>query len=310
MVNPSPSVRELLPGDAAWPAAFDRVQPRPERLYVVGELPGKPAVALVGSRKADAYGLELARSLGAALARAGCTVVSGGALGIDGAAHAGALAAGGRTVAVLGCGIDVRYPPQHAELLARIETHGGVVSELPPGTTPHPFQFPKRNRLIAALADAVVIVRAAVRSGSLVTAREAAKLGVPVLAVPGPAGDPLSRGTNGLLRQGARLCETAADVLAAIEAVERHGPLTSALFPVDGDGAARAEAPTAVEAAPALTGTDARVYGLLSAVPVHADVLRRHAQLDTAETSAALTRLELAGLAVRTFGSLFHRNEW
>ncbi|MHB8418501.1 MAG: DNA-processing protein DprA [Myxococcales bacterium] len=309
-----PSVRVLLPGDPDWPAAFERVAPRPKQIYVQGSLPRHPAVAVVGSRRADAYGLELARTLGAELARAGYAVVSGGALGIDGAAHAGALGAGGQTVAVLGCGIDVRYPPQHRPLLDEIASRGALVTELPPGTAPLPYHFPKRNRLIAALADAVVVVRAAARSGSLTTARCAAALGVPVLAAPGPAGDALSRGTNGLLRRGARLCESAADVLAVIEHVERHGPLTPALSPDRGEGAPLEEDDASSppgerpgEGAPQIPPIDARVYELLSAVPVTADVLGREAELGAAEASAALTRLELSGLAVRSFGNLFHR---
>jgi DNA processing protein len=300
--------RFLLPGDPEWPALFDVVQPRPGAIFLRGAALRRPAAAVVGSRQTDAYGLDLARAFGVELAAAGTSVISGGALGVDGAAHAGALAVEGTasTVAVLGCGLDVCYPSQHRALLDEVASRGTLLSEYPPGTEALPFHFPRRNRLIAALSDAVVVVRAAARSGSLVTAREAAKLGVPLLAVPGPAGDPLSKGTNQLLRHGALLCEGTADILAAVRA-GRSAPATLAAqlnlpeMPVPPREPARSPVP-------AMEGADGRLLDVLGAVPTSADALGRAAALSASQASAALTRLELLGLAVREPGNLFHRS--
>jgi len=172
-----------------------------------------PCVSIVGSRAATTYGLAVARELAADLARAGVVVVSGLALGIDAAAHRGALDAGGRSVAVLACGIDRVYPARHRRLAAEMVGNGAIVSELPPGTAPLPQFFPLRNRLISALASAVVIVEARERSGSLITARHAANQGVDVFAVPGPIHAPTSAGPNRLLKEGAYLVSDAADIL-------------------------------------------------------------------------------------------------
>jgi DNA processing protein len=304
--------RILLPGDAEWPALFDTVEPRPGAVFVRGAALRRPAAAVVGSRQTDAYGLDFARALGVELAAAGTSVISGGALGVDGAAHAGALAVAGdaSTVAVLGCGLDVRYPTKHRELFDEIASRGTLLSEFPPGTEPLDWHFPRRNRLIAALSDAVVVVRAATKSGSLITAREAAKLGIPLLAVPGPAGDPLSRGTNQLLRHGALLCEGTADVLAAVRA-GKPTPIRQLSLPE-----APVQSPTrqpmrAQPVVPPLFPSDAadeRLLELLGAVPTSADALGRAAELSASQASAALTRLELLGLAVRDPGNLFHRS--
>ncbi len=303
--------RFVLPGDPEWPAAFEIVRPRPGAVFVRGAALRRPAVAVVGSRRTDAYGLDFARALGVELAAAGTCVVSGGALGVDGAAHAGALAGAGvaSTVAVLGCGLDVCYPAQHHDLFEEIASRGTLLSELPPGSEPMDWNFPRRNRLIAALADAVVVVRAAARSGSLVTAREAVKLGVPLLAVPGPAGDPLSKGTNQLLRQGALLCEGTADVLAAVKA-GKPAPISLPTLPEPLElplGLVRAPL-RAARSKPNLEGTDERLLEVLGAVPTSADALGRAAALSASQASAALTRLELLGLAVREPGNLFSRS--
>jgi DNA processing protein len=175
-----------------------------------------PSVAIVGSRAATAYGLYVAQELAGGLARAGVVVVSGLALGIDGAAHRGALEAGGRTVAVLACGPDRVYPARHRDLARRIEGQGAIVSELPPGTQPLRAFFPLRNRLISGMASAVVVVEARERSGSLITAGHAANQGVDVFAVPGPITAPTSAGPNRLLREGAYIALEAGDVLAEL----------------------------------------------------------------------------------------------
>jgi len=203
---------------AAYPARLARLSDPPALLLVRGDLEalGAPCVSIVGSRAATAYGLATAQSLAHDLARAGAVVVSGLALGIDAAAHRGALEAGGRTIAVLACGPDRTYPARHRDLAERIVRHGAIVSELPVGTQPLPPFFPLRNRLISGLASAVVIVEARERSGSLITARHAADQGVDVFAVPGPVSAPTSVGPNSLLRDGAGVALEAADVLAGM----------------------------------------------------------------------------------------------
>ncbi|MBR7837880.1 DNA-processing protein DprA, partial [Actinospica durhamensis] len=197
--------RYLIPGDPDWPGALDDLGGRaPLGLWMIGGFPpDAPMVAVVGARACTGYGLQAAGNLAAELAKDGVTIVSGAALGVDGAAHRGALAVGGVTVAVLACGVDRRYPAAHDNLIQVIGERGAVLSELPPGTAPSRFRFLSRNRLIASLTAATVVVEAAGRSGSLVTARLAAELGRAVFAVPGPITSRLSMGTNALLCDGA-----------------------------------------------------------------------------------------------------------
>jgi DNA processing protein len=197
-----------------YPQRLLRLQRPPARVWHVGRLPapGERAVALVGARAATAGACERASALAGELGRRGFAIVSGGAFGIDAAAHEGALSVGACTYAVLGCGVDVVYPDRHGPLFRRIAAGGGLLSEYEPGTAPRAGQFPARNRLIAALAGAVVVVEAAARSGALITAGHARWLGVPVLAVPG------SVGTDNLLRKGrAWAAASADDVVAALE---------------------------------------------------------------------------------------------
>lgn len=197
--------RYLIPGDEDWPTALDDLGGRtPIGLWMIGGFPAAaPTVAMVGARACTGYGLQAAGQLAAELAKDGVTVVSGAALGVDGSAHRGALAVGGVTVAVLACGVDRRYPAAHGHLIQAIGERGAVLAELPPGTAPTRFRFLARNRLIAGLAGGTVVVEAAGRSGSLVTARLAAELGRAVFAVPGPITSRLSMGTNALLCDGA-----------------------------------------------------------------------------------------------------------
>jgi DNA processing protein len=199
----------------AYPPRLARLRDPAPLLVVRGDVDALSAtsVAIVGSRAATRYGLDAAYQLARDLARAGVVVISGLALGIDGAAHRGALEAGGRTVAVLACGPDRIYPARHLGLARRIECQGAVVSELPLGTHPLPWFFPLRNRLISGMASAVVIVEARERSGSLITAGHAANQGVDVFALPGPITAPTSAGPNRLLREGAYIALEAADIL-------------------------------------------------------------------------------------------------
>jgi DNA processing protein len=227
---PAPEVRAALdwaaqPGNAIvtladpeYPRALLEIADPPPLLYVRGrtELLAAAGVAIVGSRNATAQGVSNAEMLARALSRAGLTIVSGLALGIDAAAHRGALDGPGGTVGVLGTGIDLTYPARNAALFALLAAHGAIVSELPLATPPIAANFPRRNRLISGLAQGVVVVEAAPDSGSLITARLAAEQGREVFAVPGSIHSPLSKGCHALIKQGAKLVESAADVLAEL----------------------------------------------------------------------------------------------
>ena len=199
----------LLAEIAVPPIALEAAAADPDAPAVLAA----PAVAIVGARRATPYGIGVAEALAAGLAEAGFTVVSGLARGVDAAAHRAALAAGGRTVAVLGSALDCLYPPEHRDLARRCAASGAVVTEFPPGTKPLPHHFPRRNRIIAGLSLATVVVEAAERSGSLSTARHAADSNREVFAVPGPIGAPLSAGCNALLRSGAGLVTGVEDIL-------------------------------------------------------------------------------------------------
>lgn len=260
-----------------WPPVF---------LSLRGELAPGPAVAVVGSRRADGYGLRVAHRLARELALRGVVVVSGLARGVDRAAHEGALAAGGPTVAVLGSGLARPYPPEHAGLADAIAGCGAVVSEFPLDFAPRPHAFPLRNRVIAALADCVVVVAAGERSGALVTAGHAADLGRAVAAVPGDIDRPLSRGANGLLRDGAHVVLDCEDVLALL-------PAGSAGRPAPGERAAGAGGAGPPE--PELFA----VWDALSLRPRGSDELLGETGLPLTELLLALTELELRGLARR-----------
>ena len=249
--------------DADYPASLREVPDAPVVLWVVGcaAALSPPGIAIVGSRAASAWGLEVAERLGHDLAAAGIPVVSGLARGCDGAAHRGALAAGGATIAVLGCGADVVYPAEHRALYRRVRDGGAIVSEFPPGTPPLPAHFPQRNRIISGLTRGVVVVEASEKSGSLITAACALEQGRDVMAVPGSTLGSRHRGCHALLRDGARLVETAADVLEELGipvAVVGPGPGAApdedallTLLGTEGDGdldllAARSGLPVAV----------------------------------------------------------------
>jgi DNA processing protein len=207
-------------GHPTYPPLLAAIPDAPFVLWLSGHAScvSKPAVAVVGSRAATPYGLEAASRLAGDLAAAGVVVVSGLARGIDSASHRAALAAGGDTVAVLGSGVDVIYPPEHVRLAAEVAAHGAVVSEFPPGTMPVAFHFPARNRIISGLSQAVVVVEAAERSGSLITASFALEQGREVMAVPGSVLSGRHRGCHALIRDGAAVVESAEDVLAELRA--------------------------------------------------------------------------------------------
>lgn len=203
----------LLAGVAPYPEALAATRDAPLFLYYHGDLDAlqQPMVALVGSRNPTPYGLEWAHSCSSALAASGVTVVSGLALGIDGAAHQGAVT-NGRTVAVLGSGLDVIYPQRHLGLAQMVMQQGLLLSEFPPGTQPKPENFPSRNRIVSGLSLGIVVVEAAVKSGSLITARLAAEQGREVFALPGAVTNPLSHGCHQLIREGALLVQNADDI--------------------------------------------------------------------------------------------------
>lgn len=207
--------RFVAADDDEFPGTLELASDPPVGLFIRGALPPGPGVAVVGARRATAYGREVAEYLGRELAAAGAVVISGMARGVDAAAHRGALATGS-TVAVWGTGCDRVYPPEHAGLAEEIASHGALITEYPPGTAPLPQHFPERNRILATLARVVVVVEANEKSGALITARLALDEGRDVMAVPGSIFSRLSTGPNGLLRSGAAPVVTAADVLQAV----------------------------------------------------------------------------------------------
>jgi DNA processing protein len=283
------TARTIRRGDPGYPARLARIGDAPAELRIRGELAAPAArVAIVGSRLVDARGRDLAHGLARDLARAGVSIVSGGADGVDAAAHEGALSAGGHTVAVFGCGLDVAYPAAHRALFERIVAAGGaLLSEYEDDRRPTEWSFPRRNRIVSGMSDAVVVVRAREKSGALVTAELARAQGTPLLAVPGEVGDPLAAGTIDLLRRGARVAARAGDVLEAI-----------------GLGA-QLELPRA--APPRLEGPAAAVYAALGRSPRHADELAREAGLGAGPALAALLELELDGLCEQRPGHYFVR---
>jgi DNA processing protein len=294
--------RLLFLDTPGYPAFLGFITDPPPVLAMLGDircLSWRP-VAIVGSRQASANGQRIAEQLAASLAEAGCAVVSGLARGIDAAAHRGALRAG-QTIACVAGGLDVIYPPEHAELQARIAETGAVLSEVPLGTVPLARHFPRRNRIIAGLSLGVVVVEAAPKSGSLITARLAREADRELFAVPGSPLDPRSRGSNALLREGAHLTETAADVLANLpDHPLREGLARDPLF-VRGPAPKGMAEPLAEALAAYKPGEDevsmvrARLIACLSPAPTSVDDLIRRCQFSASATAAALLELELAG---------------
>jgi DNA processing protein len=228
----------VRPGDPGWPAALATVSSPPKVLYARGDLGvlARPCVAIVGSRNATPYGLRVARALGESLASAGACVVSGLALGVDGAAHRGALEAGGATAAVLAGGIDDVYPGSHRGLHADIVENGVVLAEYPGYVRKFAGMFPRRNRIVAALSTLTIVVEAGVKSGALITANHALEYGRRVAAVPGEIDSPLSEGTNALIRDGADVIANVSDALA-LAGVTPGAPTRVLSFPVGSDEA-------------------------------------------------------------------------
>lgn len=287
-----PGHRLLRCDEADFPPQLETIPQPPAALFVAGDSAAllAPQVAIVGARSASAQGLANARDFARTLGRAGLTVTSGMADGIDGAAHAAALEAGGMTVAVVGTGPDLIYPRKHRALAARIEQCGAIVSEFPPGTEARPDHFPRRNRLIAGLALGTLVVEAGLQSGSLITARLAAEAGREVFALPGSIHNPLAKGCHRLIRDGARLVETAAEVIEAlVPAARAQGAGLRARLET-------AESPTGD--GPASRKQDPDYASLLAALgdaPVSLDELVERTRLAPAALSSMLLLLELEG---------------
>jgi DNA processing protein len=281
--------RQMLSiGDSDYPALLLQTPDPPLMLYVQGQvgLLNRRSLAIVGSRNASAQGLDNARSFGAHLSLQGWTIVSGLAFGIDGAAHEGGLSGPGSTVAVVGTGLDRVYPARHRTLAHGIATHGVLVSEYAPGTPPLAQNFPQRNRIIAGLALGTLVVEAALKSGSLITARQAADYGREVFAVPGSIHSPLSRGCHALIRQGAKLVESADDILEELQG-------SSAVVPA--------------EPAPAPAGRDDPVLQALGHDPATLDALCDRTGWSAQALSARLLELELEDRVARLPGGLYQR---
>jgi len=278
-------IKTVVFSEDGYPEKLTLTDQYPFTLFYKGELPGdEPTVAVVGCRKATPYGIEVSKSIGSGLAEAGLTVVSGAAYGIDSYAHIGALEAGGRTVAVLGCGPDIAYPASNAKLLERIADSGCVMSEYPPGTHPNRLTFPLRNRIIAGLSLGVVVVEASMKSGALITGDYAAGYSREVMAVPGPVLGSNSAGTNELIRSGAALVTGRDDVLDELGLPRPGTRLTSEV------------------------SLDDSVRKLLSALATgtrEIDELSRAASLSSGDILVALCSLEMEGLARRGPGGCY-----
>jgi DNA processing protein len=291
----------VIAGQPAYPARLAEDPQRPALLFCLGDptaLNGAPTVALVGTRAPTRYGIGVAAQLAADLSATGVSVVSGLALGIDGAAHEGACGAGAPPIAVVAGGLDDPYPRRHARLWERVAALGTIVSESPAGVRTEKWRFPVRNRLLAAMSDVVVLVESRHHGGSRHTVDAALARGIPVGAVPGSIRSPTSEGTNALIADGAFPVCSAGDILVALSLAGVH-------VPAPGRGRARTASTHTLVSEPA-TGEDRRVYDALSPDPTSLDELARAAALDLPALCGALERLAQAGLA-RDVGGWWER---
>ena len=285
-------------GDEDYPAMLNEIPGPPEVLYVNGDIEAlhQPALAIIGSRNPTEGGIRNAREFARHLAGQGFTIVSGMAQGIDAAAHQGALDAGGKTVAFLGTGIDRVYPPGNRELAHNIAKQGALVSEFPLGAPPERWHFPARNRLISGLSLGTLVVEAARRSGSLITARLAGEQGREIFALPGSIHNPLSRGCHALIRQGAKLVETAGDIIAEL------GPLVGHMLDATLDE-------DAAEPVSELGEEYVGLRKLLSHDPVTIDELEKQSGLTIDQLSSMLLILELHGEVESLSGGRYVKKE-
>ena len=277
--------------DEEYPPNLKNIYDPPPLLYVLGSLlpQDQLAVAVVGSRNPTTYGRAAAERISVGLSGRGVTVVSGLARGVDSCAHRGALSAGGRTIGVLGCGVDITYPPESRELFRRVAAQGAVLSEFPLGTPPDSDHFPIRNRIISGLSLGVAVVEATLRSGSLITARFALDQGRDVYAVPGNVDSARSEGTNRLIKEGAKLVSRADDIL---EEIVPHQEVP----------------PREPRRVPQLPEEEAKVFSVLGQEPIHIDQVIAQSALSSARVSAILLSLELAGHVQQFPGMRFGRS--
>ncbi|MDA8162177.1 MAG: DNA-processing protein DprA [Desulfobacteraceae bacterium] len=279
-----------------YPPLLRQIPDPPALLYGLGDRARltERSIAIVGSRKATPYGIKAARGLASGLAEMGMTVVSGLAPGIDTAAHEAALEAGGVTIAVKGCGIDIPYPRHNEAFLERLRQEGAIITEFPPGVTPEPKNFPMRNRVISGLCLGVVIVEAGLKSGSLITASCALEQGREVMAVPGSIYSNTSLGSHWLIKQGARLVENASDVMDGLGVFKdlMPGPIESK----------RTEGP-----APSLESEERLLYERLCAYPIHVDEIANLTGLPISKVSAILLQMELKDIVQALPGQMYQR---
>ena len=287
-------VRPITCFDTDYPELLKNIYDPPPMLFVKGTIKEEDssAVAVVGTRNPKRYGKMMAEKLSKDLADGGITVVSGLARGIDSLAHKGALSRGGRTIGVLGCGVDVVYPPEHKKLFEAVIANGALISEFPMGTRPEAPNFPRRNRVISGMSLGVVIVQAPAKSGALLTARYALDQNREVFSVPGNVDDMQSRGTNGLIKQGAKLVEDVEDILVEIK--------SSLRIPIE----PKPPVPDDVEE---LEPNERSVLQALSDEPKHIDAICNQTSLEPSITLAALLSLELSGLVRQLSGKMFLR---
>jgi len=299
--------------DADYPPLLRHIHDPPPLLYLRGQLTpqDQQAIAIVGSRRCSPYGRLVAHSLARDLALRGITIISGLAVGIDGSAHQGALEAGGRSIGVMACGLDVPYPHEHGELKEKILRQGVLLSEVPLGTPPKPERFPVRNRLISGLALGVVVVEAPERSGALITAHLAAEQGREVFAVPGSANSVYSRGCHNLIREGAKLIDNVEDILEELR-LPLSAPAKPEFVEFVGQELTPATKPPAPQAkTPPMPSTlqpeESRLLSCLSLQQKYVDEIIRETALPSSQVSAGLMMLELKGLVRRLPGNLFVR---
>ena len=285
------NVRLLVRGQDGFPKSLEEIPDPPHLLYVRGVLQegDSKAVALVGSRACTSYGRKVAERLAGELARAGFTVVSGLARGIDGMAHRGALKAGGRTLAVLAGGLSRIYPPEHTDLANEVAAAGALLTESSMSMEPMAVMFPARNRLISGLSRGVVVIEAAERSGALITASHAAEQGRPVFAVPGLLDSPASAGVHQLLRKGAVLVRGVGDILEELEGVRPTLEVSGPALP------------------PALDDSQRRIWEFLAGQPKHVDILAQQLGLSVPEITGALFKMEMKKIVRRLPGNQYER---
>jgi len=281
--------------NAGFPTLLKHIHNPPKGLYIRGEIPGddSPRVAIIGSRACSEYGISAAAMLSRGLAESGVVIVSGMARGIDAAAHRAAIEAGGKTIAVLGCGVDICYPPEHDKLMEQITQNGCVISEYELGTKPQRYYFPARNRIISGLCHAVIVVEATEKSGTSVTANHALDQGREVFAVPGSVFSKVSRGTNNMLKQGAIPATCAEDVLHELKLASWHNTIHEK------------NSDEKINLAP----NEKLVYDCLGLdknfAGVHIDEIINKSNLPAQEVQYILMKLEIAGHVKRLPGSLF-----